>query len=239
MTPVAFSVAFQPIVAPATRNVFAYEALVRGPRGEPARSVLERLDPLDRYAFDANVHRRAVALATGLTPEMQLTLNCLPGALQSEDYGIEGTIAWAARHGLSAEQLVLEITEEEAIVDRATFARRIDHCRALGVGIAIDDFGAGYAGLSMLADFLPDILKLDMQLVRGVDHLGPRQSIVRATLQVSLDLGIDVVAEGVESAEEYRWLADAGIGLFQGYYFARPAFERLDAWPSATGPRPD
>ena len=91
--------------------------------------------------------------------------------------------------------------------------------------MAIDDFGAGYSGLNLLTDFQPDQIKLDMKLIRGIEHHGPRQAIVHAIDQVCRDLGIDVIAEGVETAEEYAWLANEGVQLFQGYLFAKPAFE--------------
>ena len=96
-----------------------------------------------------------------------------------------------------------------------------------GLRIAIDDFGAGYSGLNLLADFQPDIVKLDMKLVRGIESHGPRQAIVRAIAQASNDLGINVIAEGVETTDEYLWFRDEGITLFQGYLFARPGFEEL------------
>ena len=97
----------------------------------------------------------------------------------------------------------------------------------MGVQFAIDDFGAGYAGLNLLADFQPDTLKLDMSLVRDVESKGPRQAIVRGVIRTCQDLGIDIVAEGVESLGEYGWLRCEGISLYQGYLFARPAFRAL------------
>jgi len=97
--------------------------------------------------------------------------------------------------------------------------------RGLGVKVAIDDFGAGYSGLNLLANFQPDQIKLDMFLVRGIEGHGPRQAIVRATCQACRDLGIDVIAEGVETVEEYAWLMHAGVRLFQGYLLAKPGFE--------------
>jgi len=93
--------------------------------------------------------------------------------------------------------------------------------------VAIDDFGAGFSGLNLLADFQPDQVKLDMNLIRGVERHGPRQAIVRATNQICFELGIDVIAEGVQTAVEYAWLASQGIHLYQGYLFAKPGFESL------------
>jgi EAL domain-containing protein (putative c-di-GMP-specific phosphodiesterase class I) len=91
--------------------------------------------------------------------------------------------------------------------------------------LAIDDFGAGYSGLNLLASFQPDQVKLDMELIHGIESHGPRQAIVRAVSQVCYDLGIDLIAEGVETMGEYRWLANAGVRLLQGYVLAKPAFE--------------
>ena len=90
---------------------------------------------------------------------------------------------------------------------------------------AIDDFGAGYAGLNLLADFQPDLIKLDMALIRDIDKHKGRQAITRGIMQVCSDLSIRVIAEGVESREEVMVLRDLGVALFQGYYFARPAFQ--------------
>ena len=113
------------------------------------------------------------------------------------------------------------------IDDPVLLAEWVNAYRRRGIRIAIDDFGAGYAGLNLLADLQPDLMKLDIGLVRGIEGRGARQSIVRAIVQVSVDLGIDVVAEGVETEGELAWLADQGIDLFQGFLCARPGFECL------------
>ena len=117
------------------------------------------------------------------------------------------------------------MTEREGIVDQASFAELINEYRGLGLKVALDDFGAGYSGLNLLSNFQPDQIKLDMSLIRGIERHGPRQAIARAIGQVCFELGIDVIAEGIETVEEYGWLANAGVRLFQGYLFAKPAFE--------------
>ena len=101
--------------------------------------------------------------------------------------------------------------------------------KRLGFATAIDDFGAGYSGLNLLADFQPDYLKLDIKLVRDIHRDRSRQAIVSGIVTVCRDLGVRIVAEGVEQVDEARWLRDAGIRYFQGYLFARPAFEALPA----------
>jgi blue light- and temperature-responsive anti-repressor len=119
------------------------------------------------------------------------------------------------------------VTEGELIRDQLSFAQALIRYRATGLRLVIDDFGAGYSGLNLLADFQPDVIKLDMHLVRNIDSKGPRQAIVRALIQACVDLGIELVAEGVETEAEYRWFKRVGVTLFQGFLFGRPTFEAL------------
>ena len=122
---------------------------------------------------------------------------------------------------------MLEVSETELVADPMRFAERMNEVRGRGVQVAIDDFGAGYSGLNLLASFQPDQVKLDMLLARGIEAHGPRQAIVRGVMQVCTDLGIEVIVEGVETADEFGWFRDAGVELFQGYFLARPSFEAI------------
>jgi blue light- and temperature-responsive anti-repressor len=151
----------------------------------------------------------------------------LPQGLFASESSVTGTLAAAARCALPIDRVILEVTEGEVIADDARLGQQLSEFRRLGLKVAIDDFGAGYSGLNMLADFQPDQIKIDMNLVRGIERHGPRQAIVRAVVQVCNDLAIDVIAEGVESQDEYAWFADCGVRLFQGYLFAKPGFECL------------
>jgi EAL domain-containing protein (putative c-di-GMP-specific phosphodiesterase class I) len=159
--------------------------------------------------------------------DCHLNLNLLPQGIYASEASVTSTLAAAARHGLPIDRLILEVTEGEFIADYAHLGQQLNQFRSMGLKVAIDDFGAGYSGLNMLADFQPDQIKIDMNLVRGIASRGPRQAIVRAMVQVCDDLGIDVIAEGVESLEVFAWFAEHGVRLFQGYLFARPGFESL------------
>jgi EAL domain-containing protein (putative c-di-GMP-specific phosphodiesterase class I) len=223
----AFSYAFQPIVDVVAREVFSYEALIRGRANEPAFRILERVPARAKYQFDEDSRVAAIALAVQLGLNCHLNLNLLPQGLNASDTSLTSTLAAAARHGLPIDRVIVEVTEGEVIADYARLGRQLNEYRSMGLKVAIDDFGAGYSGLNMLADFQPDQIKIDMNLVRGIERHGPRQSIVRAVAQVCGDLGIDVIAEGVESLEEYAWFAEQGVRLFQGYLFAKPGFESL------------
>ena len=175
-------------------------------------------------AFDQKARVEAIGLAARLGIDSRLNLNFIPQSLHSRT-SILTTLEAADRFHLPIDRLILEVTEGAVIDDQAQFAEVINEYRGLGLKVAIDDFGAGYSGLNLLTDFQPDQIKLDMKLVRGIEHHGPRQAIVHAIDQVCRDLGIDVIAEGVETVEEYAWLTNAGVRLFQGYLFAKPAFE--------------
>ena len=220
----SFTFAFQPIVDANAREVFSHEALIRGPSHEPACRILGQVSADRLLEFDQKARIEAIGMAVRLGIVSRLNLNFMPQSLHSRA-AILTTLEAADRFHLPIDRLVLEVTEGAVIDDQAQFAEVINEYRGLGLKVAIDDFGAGYSGLNLLTDFQPDQIKLDMKLVRGIEHHGPRQAIVHAIDQVCRDLGIDVIAEGVETVEEYAWLANAGIRLFQGYLFAKPAFE--------------
>lgn len=225
--PADFSCAFQPIVDTHTRTAYSHEALVRGLDNEPAYQVIQRYSGHRLAAFDAACRARAIEIAARIGLHTHLNLNFLPSAALIPALGLHSTIEAAARHSFPLDRIIVEATEGEAIGDHAQFAKVVNEYRRSGMRLAIDDFGAGYAGLNLLAEFQPDIVKLDMALVRGIHASGPRQAIVRAIAQVCVDLGIDVVVEGVETVDEYSWFCDLGVNLYQGYLFAKPMFEAM------------
>lgn len=237
--------AFQPIVACRRDgwSVFAYEALVRGAAGEPAGEVLGVL----RQSADAHVLDLACRLAglreaaaIGLERSAALlSLNVLPSATFNPETCLDATLAAARRYGFPPERMLFEITEVEQVRDTARLRETIAAQRAHGVRIAIDDFGAGYAGLGLLVEVRPDIVKLDMHLVRGVDHDPVRARIVGAIACACRGLGITVIAEGIETQGELAALHGMGIRHFQGYLLARPGLGILpEVAAIAAGERP-
>jgi EAL domain-containing protein (putative c-di-GMP-specific phosphodiesterase class I) len=225
MPPISF--AFQPIADINSHSVFAYEALVRGLDGRSASQVFATVEPSGLYEFDHEARMAATALAARLGLQTKLSLNLLPGSLDALPRCLDDLMGRAMEVGVASEQLLLELTEGEVIQRPKEFIGILNRYRAQGVRLAIDDFGAGYSGLNLLADFQPDLIKLDMHLVRDIDRAGPRQAIARGILQVCDDLGIEVIAEGIETIGEYRWFKRVGVRLFQGYLLGRPIFETL------------
>ena len=203
--------------------------MVRGPQNESADIILGAILPEELATFDEECRKAALTIARGLGITCDLNLNLLPQGFRADRDCLASTLDTAIEQGFAPEQLVMEVTEGEVLGNQDRFTELIGIYRSLGMRVAVDDFGAGYSGLNMLADFQPDQIKLDKNLVRGIHSLGPRQAIVRAILQVCRDLGIELVAEGIESEDEFSWLLDEGVSLFQGYLFARPAFEALPA----------
>jgi len=224
-----FTFAFQPIVDVKMREVISYEALVRGLANESAFQILQQVPADTLFEFDRNARTKAILLAMRLGIKCDINLNLLPQSLSDSPESILSTLETARSVGLSVKRLNLEVTEGEIINDASHFTKLMNEHRGRGLKVAIDDFGAGYSGLNLLADFQPDQVKLDMNLIRGIERHGPRQAIVRAINQICFDLGIDVIAEGVETELEYAWLASEGIYLFQGYLFSKPAFESFSS----------
>ena len=224
---VDFSFAFQPIVDTHARVVYSHEALVRGLHNESASEVLNRYSTDRMAAFDAACRTKAIEVAAGIGVQTHLNLNCLPCAVLNKATGLDSTIEAANKHSFPLDRIIVEVTEAEVIDDHVRFAKVVNEYRRVGVRLAIDDFGAGYSGLTMLSEFQPDIVKLDMRLVRDIQSHGPRQAIVRAIAQVCVDLGIDFVIEGVETMDEFAWFSDLGVNLYQGYLFAKPMFEAM------------
>ena len=222
-----FTFAFQPIVDTVARKTYSHEALVRGVNNESAYQILQQYTGRDLAVFDAACRSRAIDLASRIGLDTFLNLNLLPSAALDLEVGLNSTVEAANRNGFPLERLIVEATEVEAVSDLVRFAEVLNEYRRAGIRLAIDDFGAGYAGLSLLSEFQPDFLKLDMGLVRGIESHGPRQSIVRAIAQVCVDLGIDFVVEGVETVDEFSWFTDLGVNLYQGYLFAKPMFEAM------------
>lgn len=201
--------------------------MVRGPNGEPANTVLSQVDDANRYHFDQRCRTVAIAQAAALGMKGFLSINFMPDAVYQPDACIRSTLEVAKKHQFPSERIVFETGEGENIISRGHLVEIFRAYRRFGFQRAIDDFGAGYSGLTLLTDFQPGLIKLDMELVRGVDSNPVRQSIVRSVLSMCCDLGMRVVAEGIETQGERDFFATTGVDLMQGYFFSKPAFQSI------------
>lgn len=227
--PLEISMAFQPIVDVEAGTVFAHEALVRGAGGEGAGFVLSQVSEASRYAFDQTCRAKAIDLAAKLEiadKGAYLSINFLPNAVYEPRACIRSTFAAAVKAGFPLNRIIFEFTEVERL-DVDHILNILKSYREMGFKTAIDDFGAGWSGLGLLNMFTPDIVKLDMDLIRNIHQRRESRVIISHTLRMLEDLGVTAVCEGVETAEEYNVLRDLGVRHMQGYLLARPMFEGL------------
>jgi EAL domain-containing protein (putative c-di-GMP-specific phosphodiesterase class I)/ActR/RegA family two-component response regulator len=212
--------AYQPIVSAVERKVIAYEALMR--TSEPSLpfpgAVLRAAERLDRCEDVGGRVRQLVSETLRSSPDVEIFVN-----LHVRDLLDETLYAPDAPLTPHAKRVVLEITERGALDEVPDLKERVARLRRLGFRIAIDDLGAGFAGLTSFAQLEPDIVKIDMSLTRGVHLHAVKQKLVGSIASVCRDLGIVLVAEGVEVAEERNAIVELGCTILQGYLFARPA----------------
>ena len=224
----AFVIAYQPIIDAAERRIVAYEALTRSPAGLTYPQLTSGMDSATLHAFDRATAAQAIRRAAELgiaDLDVSLSINLQPdladGALNAE-YLLE----IAAECGLPPSSILLELTEDHKLTLshlRELLARN----HAAGFCTAVDDFGAGYSGLTMLVDCRPELLKLDRGLIRGIDSSDPRQRIVSAFVSICESMQITLVAEGVETEAECAMLRHLGIDYMQGYLFSHPVVDQL------------
>jgi EAL domain-containing protein (putative c-di-GMP-specific phosphodiesterase class I) len=219
--------AFQPVIDLLHGRIDAHEALVRGPNGEGAYSVLGALNADNRYSFDQACRIRAIEMASGLGLDARLNINFSPNAVYNPGACVRQTLEAAARCGLPRNRLTFEIVEGEELADIQHLQHIMAEYRKQGFLVALDDFGTGYSSLERLACLQPDIVKLDRALIAHCDTDGVKRTIIISVAALCRSLGVRLVAEGVETESELAVVRDAGIRFVQGFYFARPAFERL------------
>lgn len=212
--------AYQPIVHAASGAVFGYEALMRTdePRLPHPGAVLDAAERLGREKDIERAVRDKAPLAMAQAPEGALLfINLLPGSLQDDRLGTEVELLTSM-----SRRVVLEITERASLRRIPEVERKIARLRELGFRIAVDDLGAGYAGLSSFAALQPDIVKLDMSLIRDIDSSKLKSKLVGSMVNACHELGVTVVAEGIETPAERDTCVALGCDLLQGYLLARP-----------------
>lgn len=217
----ALWIAYQPIVSWPQRQVFGYEALVRSGNPElPSPSLLfDAAERLGRVPELGKCIRDAVSNSIAEAPADALIFT----NVHALDLASDSLYAVQAPLSAHAERVVLEVTERSSLQRISDLPARIGSLKDLGFRVAVDDLGAGYAGLSSFSQLEPDIVKLDMSLVRGIDASTSKASLVRSMVQVcAQDLGMLVVCEGVETKAERDALERLGASLLQGYLFAEP-----------------
>jgi len=213
--------ALQPIVSFRHQKIVAYEALLRVEEETLmfpgsillAAERLNRLDELGRL-----IRKNVATIIHRGPPDMKIYIN-----LHAQDLNDEHLYQITAPLSMVANQIVLEITERASLEEVRDLSNRVHKLREIGFQIAIDDLGAGYAGLSSFTQLNPEIIKLDMSLIRNIDRDIKKQSVVRSMAKLAKELGMITVAEGVETPKERDAATMLGCDLLQGFLFAKPA----------------
>jgi EAL domain-containing protein (putative c-di-GMP-specific phosphodiesterase class I) len=214
------TMAYQPIVSASSGTVLGYEALLRSshPVLSSPCAVLDAAERLGRVAIVGRCVRRLVAADATLDPKATLFVNLHPLDLMDDDlFDVEAPLSAIAH------RVVLEITERASLGGVRDIRARLTALRALGFRIALDDLGSGYAGLTSFATLEPEVVKVDMALVRGCDASPTKQKLIVAMLSLARDMRMLLVAEGVETIAERDTLVRLGCDAVQGFFFARPA----------------
>lgn len=219
--------AFQPIVDIDKKCIFAQEALVRGTDGAGAGEILDAVTEENRYHFDQTCRVTAIGLAARLGIDSRLSLNFMPNAVYEPANCIRKTLQAADEFGFDCRRIMFELTEQEAVRDINHLKRIFEEYRSRGFLTAIDDFGAGFAGLGLLADLQPDYIKIDRALLSSIDQDKVRRAIVSGIVNTSNELNIGIIAEGIETEAELQVIREMGIVLVQGFRISRPVFEGI------------
>jgi EAL domain-containing protein (putative c-di-GMP-specific phosphodiesterase class I) len=209
---------FQPVVDLSRLDACGYEALARF-EIEPLRTPDKWFDDAGAAGLRAQLELRAirgaVARADRLPARSFLSLNASPETLLSEDFT-------DALGDLSGDRVVVEVTENAAVDDYVPLQRAVDRLRQHGVRLAIDDAGAGYASMKHIVRLVPDFIKLDIFLIRDIQSEPLKRAVVAAMGGVASEIGAELIAEGVETADELNVLIELGVANAQGFYVGRP-----------------
>jgi len=217
---------YEPIVDVKTRTVFGYEALARGPADSELRAptVLFQVAEREDLIFELDCLCRASGLegAVDFPSGTKLFLNIRPTTIHDPNFRAEKLIGTLAKCQLQPSDVVFEISEQETIQDFETFLEIRDYYRGLGFQIALDDTGAGYAGLESMIRLSPEFIKIDRAFVSGVDVDPVRQELLGALQSVAGRTGARIIGEGLDTLEELETLAELGIELGQGWLCGKP-----------------
>jgi EAL domain-containing protein (putative c-di-GMP-specific phosphodiesterase class I)/GGDEF domain-containing protein len=218
---------YQPILALDDLSVLGHEVFTHGPVGGPFESP-ERLFLLaERTGRLVKLERlcRKRALSC-MAPQMQtgarLFLNTTAHALRDPELAGGAFLEALAGVGVGADKLVLELAERATVEERRTYLETLQRLKGRGVGVAIDDMGAGYSSLQAVVELEPDYLKFDIALVRDIDRSRIKRSLLETVVELSAKIGAEVIAEGIESESELHTVRSLGVELGQGRYLAPP-----------------
>jgi diguanylate cyclase (GGDEF)-like protein len=219
---------FQPILNLSKTGIYAHEALIRGPRGTALHTpdALLKAAAEEHLLFEFEYAAVSIALKTWgqIKAPGLLFVNISASALMQlcTTLGADHLLEQVVRSGVLPRELVLEITEHERIADMDLLANTLSSLRGKGIGLALDDFGDGHSSLRLWSQLKPDIVKIDRYFIKNVSTLGDKVKTIQALQQIATIFGSQLVAEGIETADDLRVLRDMGLAFGQGYFLGYP-----------------
>ncbi len=217
---------YQPVVSLTSGHVYGYEALSRISNIDLQMNIDQMFRLADKkgkaWELETLCREKALENAIHMNADKKLFLNVNSNIIYDNKFKTGFTKNRVSEYGLDANNIIFEITERVAILDSSAFLGSIDHYKNQSYGIAIDDVGAGYSGLNVIASVRPDLIKLDMHLVRNIDKDETKQLLCRAMVDFGKNAGIQLIAEGIETEEELKVLIKLGVDLGQGYFLGIP-----------------
>jgi EAL domain-containing protein (putative c-di-GMP-specific phosphodiesterase class I) len=232
----SISTVFQPIVDFSSNSIYGYEALSRGPFGTEYENPYILFDAASEtellFELDQLCRKKALTNSKGLIPGHKLFLNCIPNAVLDPHFRGITLQQYLEELKLDPSNVVLEVTERQAIESFELFREAIAYYSDLGFAIAVDDTGAGYSNLETVLELKPQFIKIDISIVRGVNENVLKKELIRAINRLAQEMESIVIAEGIETREELKTLEEIGINFGQGFIFAKPG----PAFPEISSP---
>jgi len=226
---------FQPIYVTKVDEVYGYEALIRGPSDSPLHSPQALFDEAVEQGLLSELELvcRKISIARFVDLQLKgfLFLNVSPMVFLQSDHPQAVTVSYLKEHNLSPEQVVIELSEKYPIDASELLQTALIHYRDLGFKIAVDDLGAGYAGLKLWSEVKPDYVKIDRYFINQCDHDPIKREFIKSILNLGQSINAKVVAEGIETKGEFEQLEELGLSLYQGFLFARPELYPLVELP--------
>lgn len=217
---------FQPIIDLRKRAILGYESLTRGPEDTPYHKPIALFEAATRLGLESELEivcrKNSIRAFAELGLDAKLFLNISPGALTHPGFKKGKTLRYLEEFAISPERVVIEVTEQHKTRGYRLLADALAHYRSMGFTVALDDLGAGYSGLRLWTEVLPDYIKIDKHFVRNLHNDRIKSSFVISLFRMASASNCQVIAEGVELEEELKVLQKIGITFVQGYYFARP-----------------
>ncbi len=227
---------FQPIVSLTQKRILGYEALIRGPSDSALHSPFNLFTTAEQF----NLSTRLEFLCREITIQRyadlgikeKLFINASPLVLLQPEFKKGETLRLLDQYGVNPRSVIIELTEHKPADNYEIMRASAKHYRSMGFEIALDDLGAGYSGLRLWAELLPEYVKIDKHFIHALHDDPVKLNFVRSIQSMAVSLNCNVIAEGIETEEEFKAIEKLGIAHAQGYYFARPTaipLEKIDS----------